>query len=53
MYTNMKNLINAKYYEKKEEAEYKSSVFFAFNVITEEEYSELMLLIADKYTEVE
>lgn len=50
MHTYMKNLINAKFYETKEEAEHKLSVFFAFNVITEEQYTELMLLITEKYS---
>ena len=40
----MKNLINKKYYDAKEEAIAKLDVYFAMNRISEEEYAELALL---------
>lgn len=48
----MENLINNKYYKTKEEAEHKLNVFFAFNVITEEDFNRLMQLNESKYTVV-
>lgn len=48
----MENLINNKFYTTKEEVDKKLSVFFAFNVITQEEYTNLMQLTESKYTEV-
>lgn len=48
----MENLINNKFYATKEEVEKKLNVFFAFNVITEEDYARLMQLTEEKYAEV-
>lgn len=48
----MENLINNKFYTTKEEVDKKLSVFFAFNVITQEDYSKLMQLTESKYTVV-
>lgn len=48
----MENLINNKFYTTREEVEKKLGVFFAFNVITEVEYTKLMQLTESKYTEV-
>ena len=45
----MENLINNKYYATKEEVEKKLNVFFAFNVVTEEDYTRLMELTESKY----
>lgn len=45
----MKNLISKKYYDTKEEIVDKLSVFFAYNVITEEQYTELMGLANQLY----
>lgn len=47
----MENLINNKFYETKKDVEKKLNVFFAFSVITEEEYTRLMQLVESKYTE--
>ena len=47
----MENLINNKYYSTKEEVEQKLNVFFAFNVVSEEDYTKLMQLTESKYTE--
>ncbi len=51
MFKILENLINNKYYATKEEVEQKLNVFFAYNVITEEEYTKLMSLTAEKYKE--
>ncbi|MEO2601022.1 hypothetical protein [Clostridium butyricum] len=48
----MENLINNKFYSTKEEVDKKLSVFFAFNVIVQEDYTKLMQLTESKYTEV-
>ncbi|CAI3227108.1 conserved hypothetical protein [Clostridium neonatale] len=48
----MENLINNKFLKTREEAEKKLNVFFAFSVITEEDYTKLMQLVESKYTEV-
>lgn len=45
----LENLINNKYYSTKEEPEQKLNVFFAFNVLTQEEYTKLMQLAEEKY----
>ena len=47
----MENLINNKYYATKEEVEKKLNVFFAFNVLTQEEYTQLMELTNQMYNE--
>ncbi|WP_252226961.1 hypothetical protein [Clostridium sp. ZBS2] len=48
----MENLINNKFYTTKEEVDKKLSVFFAFNVITQEEYTKLMQLTEANYKAV-
>lgn len=45
----MKNLINKKFYESKEEAIAKLDVYFAMNRISEEEYAELALMAESVY----
>lgn len=45
----LENLINNKYYSTKEEVGQKLNVFFAFNVLTQEEYTKLMQLVEEKY----
>lgn len=47
----LENLINNKYYATKEEVEQKLNVFFAFNVLTQEEYTKLMELTNEKYND--
>lgn len=45
----MENLINNKYYKTREEVDKKLNVFYAFNVISEEDYTKLMELAKTKY----
>lgn len=45
----LNNLIEKKFYENKEEIQNKLNVFFAMNVISEEEYSNLILKVEEKY----
>lgn len=45
----LEKLINKKFYENKEDIVNKCSVFFAMNVISEEEYSSLVLQIEEVY----
>lgn len=45
----LEKLINKKFYESKEDIVNKCSVFFAMNVISEEEYSSLILQIEEVY----
>ena len=47
----MENLIEKKYYKTREEVDKKLNVFYAFNVITEEDYTRLMELANTKYEE--
>ena len=47
----LENLINNKYYATRAEVERKLNVFFAYNVLTEEEYTKLMALTEEKYKE--
>jgi hypothetical protein len=47
----MENLINNKFYATKDEVDKKLGVFFAFNVISQDEYTKLMQLAESKYTE--
>lgn len=47
----MTNLINKKFYKTKEEAFEKLDVYFALNRISEEEYTELAILVETVYTE--
>lgn len=50
MIVNLLNkLITKKYYSNKEDITNKCSVFFAMNVISEEEYSNLVLKIEEVY----
>ena len=53
MYGLMKNLISNKYYATIEEPLNKLNVFYAFNILTEKEYSELMELANKVYSEKE
>lgn len=52
IYNYMKNLINVKFYATKEEAENKAMAFYAVNKLTDDQFTELMILIADKYPTV-
>ncbi|AQR93493.1 hypothetical protein [Clostridium saccharoperbutylacetonicum] len=45
----MENLINNKFYDSAEEIEKKLNVFFAYNIITQDEYTKLMQLAESKY----
>lgn len=49
IYTMLKNLISNKFYKTKEEIIVKLNVFYAHNVISEEEYSELVELTNEMY----
>ena len=51
MFKILENLINNKYYATREEVERKLNVFFAYNVLTEEKYTQLMTLTEEKYKE--
>ena len=51
MFKILENLINNKYYATRAEVERKLNVFFAYNVLTEEEYTQLMSLTEEKYKE--
>ena len=51
MFKILENLINNKYYATRVEVERKLNVFFAYNVLTEEEYTQLMALTEEKYKE--
>ena len=51
MFKILENLINNKYYVTRAEVERKLNVFFAYNVLTEEEYTQLMALTEEKYKE--
>lgn len=46
----MNNLITNKFYNTREEVEKKLNIFFAFNVLTETDYDQLMKLTDSKYT---
>ena len=47
----LKKLIVKKYYKEKTDIENKLNVFYTMNKISDEEYSELTLLVEDTYTE--
>lgn len=47
----LKKLITKKYYKEKADIENKLNVFYAMSKISDEEYSELTLLVEDTYTE--
>lgn len=49
----LKKLITKKYYKEKADIENKLNVFYAMSKISDEEYSELSLLVEDTYVEVE
>jgi len=49
----LKKLIVKKYYKEKTDIENKLNVFYAMSKISDEEYSELTLLVEDTYIEVE
>lgn len=49
----LKKLIKKKYYKEKADIENKLNVFYAMSKISDEEYSELTLLVEDTYVEVE
>lgn len=49
----LKKLITKKYYKEKANIENKLNVFYAMSKISDEEYSELTLLVEDTYVEVE
>lgn len=51
MYNILKNLINKKYYANREMAISKVDTCFAMNKLTEDQYSDLMMLIDEKYPE--
>lgn len=50
IYTYMKNLINVKFYDTKEEAENKVMAFYAVNRLSDTEFAELMMLCEEKYS---
>lgn len=47
----LKKLITKKYYKEKADIENKLNVFYAMSKISDEEYSELTLLVEDTYKE--
>ena len=47
----LKKLIFKKYYKEKTDIEIKLNVFYAMSKISDEEYSELTLLVEDTYVE--
>lgn len=47
----LENLINKKFYEKKEEIQNKLDVFYAMSKITDEEYTTLTLKVEEVYKE--
>lgn len=49
----LKKLITKKYYKEKADIENKLNVFYAMSKISDEEYSELTLLVEDTYIEIE
>lgn len=49
MYTIMENLINHTFYTNKEEALKKVNVFYAYKILTDDEYNKLMDLTTQKY----
>lgn len=53
IYDLLKKLIENKYYEEKEEITRKLDVFYAMSKITEEQFSELTLLVESKYAPIE
>lgn len=51
MYNSMKKLIEKKFYKTAEVAQDKIDVFFAVDRLTDEQYTELSLLIREVYAE--
>lgn len=51
MYKMMKKLIEKKFYKAAEEAQNKLDVFYAMNRLTDDEYSELTLIVETAYVE--
>ena len=49
MYKMMKKLIEKKFYKTADEAQNKLDVFYAMNRLTDDEYSELCLLLTEVY----
>ena len=49
MYSILQKLVGKKFYATREEAVEKASVFFACNVLTELEYTDITILINEKY----
>lgn len=49
MYKMMKKLIEKKFYKAAEEAQNKLDVFYAMNRLTDDEYSELTLIVETTY----
>lgn len=49
----LKRLITKKYYKEKTDIENKLNVFYAMSKITDEEYSDLILLVEDTYVDLE
>lgn len=49
----LKRLITKKYYKEKADIENKLNVFYAMSKISDEEYSDLTLLVEDTYIEIE
>lgn len=49
----LKKLIAKKYYKEKADIENKLNVFYAMSKITDEEYSDLILLVEDTYVDLE
>lgn len=49
----LKKLITKKYYKEKADIENKLNVFYAMSKITDEEYSDLILLVEDTYVDLE
>ena len=53
MYSIMTKLINKRFYKTREEAQQKCDVFYAVGRITDEQYTELCVLIESVYGETE
>ena len=51
MYNAMKKLINKKFYKTAEVAQNKLDVFYACNRLSDDEYTELTLLVTEVYAE--
>lgn len=49
MYNSLKKLISKKYYKTAEEAQNKLDVMYACNRLTDDEYTELTVLVAEVY----